>query len=53
MEAYEEELHWRSIDHVIRVQCCHNFFGNFLIARLCYPKILATKNPNKIQTTIS
>ena len=30
-------------------QCCHNFFGNFQITRLCYPNFLATtttKNPN-------
>ena len=34
-------------------QCCHNFFGNFQITRLCYPNFLATKNTNKIQITIS
>ena len=28
------------------MQCCHNIFGNFQITRLCYPKFLATKNPN-------
>ena len=27
-------------------QCCHKFFGNFQITHLCYPNILATKNPN-------
>ena len=36
---------------------CHSvaifFFFNFQITHLCYPNFLATKNPNKIQTTIS
>ena len=38
---------------IMDFQCCHNFFGNLQITRLCYPNFLAIKNPNKIQRTIS